>query len=133
MHTSWFINTAYPVHPYRGFIFKGERERLGEVGDKEGEESVEEQDSGEPEVADALENASEVPQSYNIALSNKLLVSQTEPSVHNMIAKMTQFIGKPTQEGTPRGNSKAPEFKTPEMKAPDSFDGTQTHKLRGFI
>ncbi|MBW0560523.1 hypothetical protein O181_100238 [Austropuccinia psidii MF-1] len=30
-------------------------------------------------------------------------------------------------------NSNAPAFKTPSMKAPDSFDGTQAHKLRGFI
>ncbi|MBW0586153.1 hypothetical protein O181_125868 [Austropuccinia psidii MF-1] len=38
-----------------------------------------------------------------------------------------------TQSVTPRDNSKAPAFKTPSMKAPDSFDGTQAHKLRLFI
>ncbi|MBW0551132.1 hypothetical protein O181_090847 [Austropuccinia psidii MF-1] len=41
---------------------EGARERLGEVEDEEGEESVEEEDSGETEVEDALENAPEVPQ-----------------------------------------------------------------------
>ncbi|MBW0587896.1 hypothetical protein O181_127611 [Austropuccinia psidii MF-1] len=30
-------------------------------------------------------------------------------------------------------NSKAPAFKTPSIKPPDSFNGTQAHKLRGFI
>ncbi|MBW0590075.1 hypothetical protein O181_129790, partial [Austropuccinia psidii MF-1] len=35
------------------------RARLGEVEDEEGEESVEEEDSGETEVADALANAPE--------------------------------------------------------------------------
>ncbi|MBW0577598.1 hypothetical protein O181_117313 [Austropuccinia psidii MF-1] len=60
-------------------------------------------------------------------------VSQTEPSVLKMMEQMTQFMGQLTQAVTPRDNSKAPAFKTPTMKAPDSFDGTQAHKLRGFI
>ncbi|MBW0590919.1 hypothetical protein O181_130634, partial [Austropuccinia psidii MF-1] len=38
---------------------EGARARLGEFEDEEGEESVEEEDSGETEVADALENAPE--------------------------------------------------------------------------
>ncbi|MBW0481789.1 hypothetical protein O181_021504 [Austropuccinia psidii MF-1] len=42
-------------------------------------------------------------------------------------------MGQPLQEAAPRDNSKAPAFKTPSMKAPDSFDGTQAHKFRGFI
>ncbi|MBW0510761.1 hypothetical protein O181_050476 [Austropuccinia psidii MF-1] len=112
---------------------EGERARLGEVEDEEGEESVEEEDSGGIEVADALENAPEVPQGPNLALSSQPLVSQTEPSLLKMMEKMTQFMGQLTQAVTPRDNSKAPAFKTPSMKAPDSFDGTQAHKLREFI
>ncbi|MBW0518565.1 hypothetical protein O181_058280 [Austropuccinia psidii MF-1] len=42
-------------------------------------------------------------------------------------------MGQLTQAVAPRDSSKAPAFKTPSMKAPDSFDGTQAHKLRGFI
>ncbi|MBW0549421.1 hypothetical protein O181_089136 [Austropuccinia psidii MF-1] len=42
-------------------------------------------------------------------------------------------MGQLTQAVTPMYNSKAPDFKNPSMKAPDSFDGTQAHKLRGFI
>ncbi|MBW0553575.1 hypothetical protein O181_093290 [Austropuccinia psidii MF-1] len=42
-------------------------------------------------------------------------------------------MGKLTQAVSPRDNSKAHSFKTPSMKAPDSFAGTQAHKLRGFI
>ncbi|MBW0527562.1 hypothetical protein O181_067277 [Austropuccinia psidii MF-1] len=42
-------------------------------------------------------------------------------------------MGQLTQAVAPRDNSKAPAFRTPSMKAPDSFDGTQAHKLRGFI
>ncbi|MBW0486738.1 hypothetical protein O181_026453 [Austropuccinia psidii MF-1] len=50
-----------------------------------------------------------------------------------MMEQMTQFMGQLTQEVSSGDNSKAPAFKTPSMKAPDSSDGTQAHKLRGFI
>ncbi|MBW0568260.1 hypothetical protein O181_107975 [Austropuccinia psidii MF-1] len=112
---------------------EGARARLGEFEDEEGEESVEEEDSGETEVADALENAPEVPQGSNLALSNQPLVSQTEPSLLKMMGQMTQFMGKLTQVVSLRDNYKAPAFKTPSIKALDSFDGIQAHKLRGFI
>ncbi|MBW0561143.1 hypothetical protein O181_100858 [Austropuccinia psidii MF-1] len=112
---------------------EGARARLGEVQDEEGEESVEEEDSGETEVADALANAPEVPQGSNIALSNQPLVAQTEPSLYKMMEQITQFMGQLTQAVTPRDNSKAPDFKSPFIKAPDSFDGTQAHKLGVFI
>ncbi|MBW0591308.1 hypothetical protein O181_131023 [Austropuccinia psidii MF-1] len=105
---------------------EGARARLGEVEDEEGEESVEEDDSGETEVADCLENAPEVPQGSTLAFSSQPLVSPTEPSVLKMMEKMTQFMGQLTQAA-------APAFKTTSIKAPDYFDGTQAHKLRGFI
>ncbi|MBW0545835.1 hypothetical protein O181_085550 [Austropuccinia psidii MF-1] len=60
---------------------EGAKTRLGEVEDEEGEESVEEEDSGETEVADALEIAPEVPQGSNLAPTNKPLVSQYYPSL----------------------------------------------------
>ncbi|MBW0543970.1 hypothetical protein O181_083685 [Austropuccinia psidii MF-1] len=112
---------------------EGARARLREVEDEKGEESVEEEDSRETEVADALENAPEVPQGPNLALSNQPLVSQTEPSLLKMMEQMTQFMGQLTQAVTPRDNSKAPSLNTSFMKALNSFDGTQAHKLRGFI
>ncbi|MBW0583943.1 hypothetical protein O181_123658 [Austropuccinia psidii MF-1] len=112
---------------------EGARARLGEVEDEEGEESVEEEDSGETEVADALANAPEVPQGSNIALSSQPLVSQTEPSLLKMMEQMTQLMGQLTQAVTPRDISQAPAFKTPSMQAPNPFDSIQAHKLRGFI
>ncbi|MBW0590084.1 hypothetical protein O181_129799, partial [Austropuccinia psidii MF-1] len=42
-------------------------------------------------------------------------------------------MGQITKEVSPRDNSRVPEFKAPSIKAADSFDGTQAHKLRGFI
>ncbi|MBW0475494.1 hypothetical protein O181_015209 [Austropuccinia psidii MF-1] len=86
-------------------ISEGAREILGEVEDEEGEESVGEEDYGDTEVADAPE----------------------------IMEQMATIMGQISQEEAPRDNSKAPSFKTPSMKAPDPFDGTQTHKLRGFI
>ncbi|MBW0528505.1 hypothetical protein O181_068220 [Austropuccinia psidii MF-1] len=47
--------------------------------------------------------------------------------------KMSKIMGQLSQAEAPRENSKAPAFKTPSIKAPDPFDGTQSHKLRGFI
>ncbi|MBW0515605.1 hypothetical protein O181_055320 [Austropuccinia psidii MF-1] len=47
--------------------------------------------------------------------------------------QMGTIMGQISQEACPRDNSKAPAFKSPSMKAPDLFDGTQGHKLRGFI
>ncbi|MBW0567379.1 hypothetical protein O181_107094 [Austropuccinia psidii MF-1] len=112
---------------------EGAREILGEVEDKEGEKFVEEEESGETEVVDALANAPHVPQGSNLAPTNQPLVSQSDPSLLKIMEKMATIMGQLSQAAAPRDNSKAPAFKTPSMKAPDSFDGTQAHKLRGFI
>ncbi|MBW0547256.1 hypothetical protein O181_086971 [Austropuccinia psidii MF-1] len=69
------------------------------------------------------EGASEAP---NLAHSNQPLFSQAEPNFLKMKEKMTQFMVQLAQ-------AVAPEFKTPSMKAPDSFDGIKDYKLRGFI
>ncbi|MBW0570204.1 hypothetical protein O181_109919 [Austropuccinia psidii MF-1] len=112
---------------------EGAESILGEVEDEEGEESGEEEDSGETEVADALANFPEVPQGSNQAPTNQPLVSQSDPSLLKIMEQMATIMGQLSQEASPINNSKAPEFKTPSMKAPDSFDGTTAHKLRGFI
>ncbi|MBW0477976.1 hypothetical protein O181_017691 [Austropuccinia psidii MF-1] len=84
---------------------EGARERLGEVED-------EEEDCGNTAGADVLANAPESPQDDG-----------ANDSIH----------GATHSSSYPRDNSKAPAFKTLSMKAPDSCDGTQAHKLRGFI
>ncbi|MBW0511270.1 hypothetical protein O181_050985 [Austropuccinia psidii MF-1] len=114
-------------------VSQGPRSRLGEAEDEEGEESVEEEESEETEVAAALAGAPEAPEAPNLALSNQPSVSQAEPNFLKMMEQMTQFMGQLTQAVAPRDTSKVPAFKTPSMKAPDSFDGTKAHKLRGFI
>ncbi|MBW0540175.1 hypothetical protein O181_079890 [Austropuccinia psidii MF-1] len=42
-------------------------------------------------------------------------------------------MGQLTQAVAPRDTSRSPAFKTPSIKAPDSFDVTKAYKLRGFI
>ncbi|MBW0534588.1 hypothetical protein O181_074303 [Austropuccinia psidii MF-1] len=96
-------------------------------------EYLEEEDSGETEVADALSNAPEVPQGSNIAPTNQPLVPQSDTSLLKIMEKMATIMGQISQEAAPRDNSKAPAFKNPSIKESDTFDGTQAHKLRGFI
>ncbi|MBW0554074.1 hypothetical protein O181_093789 [Austropuccinia psidii MF-1] len=107
-------------------ISQGPRSRSGKAEDKEGE-------SEETEVAAALAGAPETSKAPNIAHSNQPLVSQAEPNFLKMMEKMTQVMEQLTQAVSPRNTSKAPAFKTPSMKAPDSFDGAKAYKLRGFI
>ncbi|MBW0581428.1 hypothetical protein O181_121143 [Austropuccinia psidii MF-1] len=111
----------------------GARAILGEAEDEDGEESVEEEESEETEVATALEGVPEASGASILAHSNQHLVSQAEPNFLNIMEQITQFMGQLTQAVAPRDSSKAPAFKTPSMRAPDSFDGTQAHKLRGII
>ncbi|MBW0537249.1 hypothetical protein O181_076964 [Austropuccinia psidii MF-1] len=112
---------------------EGARAILGGFEYEEGEESVGEEDSGETKVEDYLENAPEVPQHSNLAPTNQPLVSQSDPGLLKIMEQMATIMGKLSQEAAPRDSSKAPAFKTPSIKAPDPFDGTQAHKLRLFI
>ncbi|MBW0509757.1 hypothetical protein O181_049472 [Austropuccinia psidii MF-1] len=105
---------------------QGPRSRLGEPEDEEGE-------SEETEVAAALASAPEVSGYANLANCNQNPVSEAEKNCLKMMEQMTQFMGQLIQALSPRENYKAPAFKTPSMKAPDSFDGTQEHKLGVFI
>ncbi|MBW0487698.1 hypothetical protein O181_027413 [Austropuccinia psidii MF-1] len=100
------------------------KSRSGEAEEEEGEESE------ETEVEAALAGAPETSEAPNLAPSNQPLVSQAEPNFLKMMEQMTQFMGKLTQVVAPRDTSRASAFKTPLMKAPDSFDGTKAYKLR---
>ncbi|MBW0546669.1 hypothetical protein O181_086384 [Austropuccinia psidii MF-1] len=71
---------------------KVSRARLGEVEDDMGEDSGEEEDSGETEVEDTLENAPELPQGSNLALTNQSLVSKSDPSLLKIMEKMATII-----------------------------------------
>ncbi|MBW0503512.1 hypothetical protein O181_043227 [Austropuccinia psidii MF-1] len=108
-------------------ISQGPRYILGEAEAEDGEASE------ETEVETALAGVPEASEAANPAHSNEPLVSQAEPNFLKIMEQMTQFMGQLTQAVTPRDNSKPPAFKTPSMKEPDYFDGTQSHKLRGLL
>ncbi|MBW0478179.1 hypothetical protein O181_017894 [Austropuccinia psidii MF-1] len=104
-------------------ISQGPRRRSGEAEDEEGEGSVEKEESEETEVEAALAGPPEASEAANIAPFNQPLLSQAEQKFLKMMEQMTEFMGQLTQEVSPREISRAPAFKTPSMKAPDSFDG----------
>ncbi|MBW0573860.1 hypothetical protein O181_113575 [Austropuccinia psidii MF-1] len=81
---------------------------LGEDGEEEEENSVEEEESDGTEAAPAPVEASEGTRGPTLAQSDQPVSHQTEPSL-------------------------PPAFKTPYMKAPECFDGTQPFKVRSFI
>ncbi|MBW0580278.1 hypothetical protein O181_119993 [Austropuccinia psidii MF-1] len=110
-----------------------EPSRRGGPRSRLGENSVEDEESEESEGTASLAGAPEASEASNIAHFNQPLVSQAEPDFLKRMEQMTQLMGQLTQEVSPRDNSKAPALKTPSMKAPDSFDGTQAYKLRAFI
>ncbi|MBW0525287.1 hypothetical protein O181_065002 [Austropuccinia psidii MF-1] len=87
----------------------------------------------EPQVAATLTGAPEASEAANLAHSDQPIVSQAEPNSLKIMEHMAQFMRQLTQEVAPRDNFKAPAFKNPSMKAPECFDGTQAHKLSGFI
>ncbi|MBW0573297.1 hypothetical protein O181_113012 [Austropuccinia psidii MF-1] len=69
----------------------------------------------------------------NLAHYNQPLFSQAEPNLLKILEHMTQFMGQLTQAVAHRENSKAAAFKTPSMKEPACFDGSQAHRFRVFI
>ncbi|MBW0487638.1 hypothetical protein O181_027353 [Austropuccinia psidii MF-1] len=81
----------------------------------------------------ALAGAPEASEGPNIALLNQPLVSQGKPNFLNMMEQVTQFMWQLTQAFSPKDHFRSSEFKTISMNSPDSFDGTQVHKLRRFI
>ncbi|MBW0552316.1 hypothetical protein O181_092031 [Austropuccinia psidii MF-1] len=98
-----------------------------------GEESVEAEGSDETEVESSLKNAPEALEAANPALYKTHHLSEVEPSLLKMMEQMTQLMGKITQAVSLKDNSRVSEFKTPSIKAPDSFDCTKATKLGGFI
>ncbi|MBW0584812.1 hypothetical protein O181_124527 [Austropuccinia psidii MF-1] len=58
--------------------------------------------------------------------------NQPEPSLLAIIQPMTQIMAN-IQEASSSEASRPPAFKTPSMKEPECFDGTQPFKVRSFI
>ncbi|MBW0545439.1 hypothetical protein O181_085154 [Austropuccinia psidii MF-1] len=101
-------------------IFKGP----GEDGKEEEENSVEEEDSGGTEGVPAPLGESQGTGWPTLCISN-----QSEPPLLEIIQQMTQIMAN-LQAASFSEAARPPDFKTPSMKAPEFFDGTQPFKVR---
>ncbi|MBW0489688.1 hypothetical protein O181_029403 [Austropuccinia psidii MF-1] len=103
----------------------------GEDGEEE-ENSVEEEESDANEAAPAPVGASEGTRGPTLAQSDQPVPHQTEPSFLAIMQQMTQIMAN-LQAAASSEVSRPPAFKTPSMKAPEYFDGTQPFKVRSCI
>ncbi|MBW0576445.1 hypothetical protein O181_116160 [Austropuccinia psidii MF-1] len=68
----------------------------------------------------------------NSSQSNKPAFHQSEPSLFAIMQQITQILDN-LQAASSSEASRPPAFKTPSMKAPECFAGTQPFKVRSFI
>ncbi|MBW0552685.1 hypothetical protein O181_092400 [Austropuccinia psidii MF-1] len=108
------------------------RSSPGEDGEEEEENSVEEEESDGTEGVPAPVEASQGTGGPTLAQSNQPVSHQSEPSLLAIMQKMTQIMAN-LQAASSSEASRPPAFKTPSMKAPECFDGTQPFKVRSFI
>ncbi|MBW0526342.1 hypothetical protein O181_066057, partial [Austropuccinia psidii MF-1] len=94
----------------------------GEDGEEEEENSVEEEESNGTEGFPSPVGASQGTGGPTLAQSD-----QSEPSLLAIIQQMTQVMAN-LQLASSSEASRPPAFKTPSMKAPEFFDGTQPFK-----
>ncbi|MBW0528324.1 hypothetical protein O181_068039 [Austropuccinia psidii MF-1] len=94
--------------------------------------SVEEEESDGTEGVPAPVGESQGTGGQTITQSNQPVSHKSEPSLFAIIQKMTQIMDN-LQEDSLSESSRPPAFKTPSMKAPEYFDGTQPFKVRSFI
>ncbi|MBW0581339.1 hypothetical protein O181_121054 [Austropuccinia psidii MF-1] len=111
----------------RGPILEGAvpSRKEGRGPGEDGEE--EEEGSDGTEGAPAPVEASQGTGWPTLAQSN-----QSEPSLLAIMHQMTQSMAN-HQAASFSKESRPPSFKTPSMKAPECFDGTQPFKVRSFI
>ncbi|MBW0541288.1 hypothetical protein O181_081003 [Austropuccinia psidii MF-1] len=67
-----------------------------------------------------------------LSQSNQPVSHQSKPSLLAIMKQMTQIMAN-IQSVSYSEASRPPTFKTPSMRAPEFFDGTQPLKVRSFI
>ncbi|MBW0550596.1 hypothetical protein O181_090311 [Austropuccinia psidii MF-1] len=108
--------------------FKG----AGEDGKEEEEHFVEEEESDGTEGVPAPVGAFQGTSGPTVAQSYQFFSHQSETSLLAIMQQMTQIMAH-LQASSVSESSRPPAFKTPSMKAPKCFDGTQLFKARRFI
>ncbi|MBW0576141.1 hypothetical protein O181_115856 [Austropuccinia psidii MF-1] len=116
----------------RGPILEGRKRAKkskgpGEDGEEEEDNSVEEEESDGTEGVPAPVGVFQGTEGPTLAHSN-----QPGPYLLAIMQQMTQIMAN-LQEYSSSEASRPPAFKTPSMKAPECFDGTQPFKFRSFI
>ncbi|MBW0468471.1 hypothetical protein O181_008186 [Austropuccinia psidii MF-1] len=101
-------------------------------GEEKEENSVEEEESDGTESSPAPFGESQGTVGTSPDKSNQPVSHQSEPSLLAIMKKMTQIMAN-IQASSSSEASRPPAFKTPSMKAPDGFDGTQIFKVRSYI
>ncbi|MBW0552196.1 hypothetical protein O181_091911 [Austropuccinia psidii MF-1] len=96
------------------------------------ENFVEEEESDGTEGVPAHVGASQSTGGLTLAQSDQPVSHQSEPSLLAIMQQMTQIMAN-LQAASSSGSSRPPAFKTPSMKAPECFDGTQPFKVRSFL
>ncbi|MBW0522744.1 hypothetical protein O181_062459 [Austropuccinia psidii MF-1] len=104
----------------------------GEDGEEEEENSVEEEEYDGTEGVPAPVGESQGTGGPTLAQYNQPVSHQSEPFLLAILQQMTQIMAN-LQEASSSEASRPPAFKTPSMKEPECFDGTQSFKLRSFI
>ncbi|MBW0487300.1 hypothetical protein O181_027015 [Austropuccinia psidii MF-1] len=104
----------------------------GEDDEEEGENSVEEEESEGTEAAPAPVGESKGIGRQTLAQLDQPASHQSEPSLLAITQQMTQIMANLQSASSPK-SSRPPAFKTPSIKAPECFDGTQPFKVRSFI
>ncbi|MBW0520914.1 hypothetical protein O181_060629 [Austropuccinia psidii MF-1] len=95
-------------------------------------EDCEEKESDGTECVPAPVGASQGTGWPTLAQYNHPVSHLSEPSLLDIMRKMTQNMAN-LQAASSSEESRPPAFKTPSMKAPEFFDGTQPFKVRSFI
>ncbi|MBW0570572.1 hypothetical protein O181_110287, partial [Austropuccinia psidii MF-1] len=104
----------------------------GEDGEEEEDNSVEEEESDGTEGVPAPVGASQGTEGPTLAQSNQPVSHQSKPFLLAIMQQMTQIMTN-LQAASSFEASRPPAFKTPSIKAPECFDGTQPFKVRSFI
>ncbi|MBW0588427.1 hypothetical protein O181_128142 [Austropuccinia psidii MF-1] len=104
----------------------------GEDGEEEEENYVEEEESDGTEGAPDPVGVPQGTGGPTLAQSYQPVSHQCEPSLLAIMHQMTQIMSN-LKSASVSYSSRPPAFKTPSMKAPEWFDGTQPLKFRSFI
>ncbi|MBW0487584.1 hypothetical protein O181_027299 [Austropuccinia psidii MF-1] len=120
------------VPQLRAHFGRKEEGREDQDGEEEEENSVEEKESDGIEGVPAPVGASQGTGGTTLAQSNQPISHNSEPSLLTIRQLITQTMAN-LQAASSSEASIPPAFKTPYIKAPECFDGTQPFKVRSVI